>query len=89
MSSEVSFKELAGASGITGAVVAVAYLLYKLCTKKKFQSKCCGNEMNIQNQDSVHTAPPVIVNVPTPTPVAGTPVQTQPNPKEEPTGLAV
>jgi hypothetical protein len=35
--------------GITGAIFVAGYVLYKLCYKKKFRSKCCGAEMDMQD----------------------------------------
>ena len=38
---------LAG-GGITGVIMGVLYLAYKCCYRKKFHSKCCGAEMDVQ-----------------------------------------
>jgi hypothetical protein len=38
---------LAG-GGITGAIMAALYVAYKCCYRKKFHSKCCGAEMDVQ-----------------------------------------
>jgi hypothetical protein len=35
--------------GITGAIFVAGYVLYKICYKKKFRSKCCGAEMDMQD----------------------------------------
>lgn len=67
MSENISIGQLLGASGGTGAVIVGMYLIYKICLRKKVQSKCCGGEFNIQNQES---NPQAVVQVaPTPAPV--------------------
>ena len=38
---------LAG-GGITGAIIASLYIGYKCCYRKKFHSKCCGAEMDVE-----------------------------------------
>ena len=43
-------KYLAG-GGVSGVIVAVLYLAYKCCNKRQFQSKCCGGEMNVGNNE--------------------------------------
>lgn len=42
----------AAAGGVSGAIIAVGYVLYKVCYKKKFHSKCCGAEMDMQGEPS-------------------------------------
>jgi hypothetical protein len=37
---------------VSGAVLAVGYILYKLCYKRKFHSKCCGAEMDVAGEPS-------------------------------------
>lgn len=37
--------------GVSGAIVASLYLLYKCCNRKKFTSKCCGGEMTVGNNE--------------------------------------
>lgn len=37
----------AATGGVSGAVLAAGYILYKLCYRKKFHSKCCGAEMDM------------------------------------------
>lgn len=71
MGDNISLGQLLGASTGTGAAVGICYLVYKLCIRKKFQSKCCGSEINIANQDS---NPQAVVGVASPTPPAATPV---------------
>jgi hypothetical protein len=44
-------KYIAG-GGVSGAVVAGMYLLYKCCYRKKFTSKCCGGEMIVGESES-------------------------------------
>lgn len=43
---------LAG-GGITGVIVASLYVVYKCCYRKKFSSKCCGAEMNVENDVAI------------------------------------
>ncbi len=38
------------AGGIGGVTIALAFLLYKCCEKKKLLSKCCGAEIDITNE---------------------------------------
>ena len=42
--------------GVSGAVVCVFYFIYKCCYRKKLHSKCCGNELDIK-QDNGGTSP--------------------------------
>lgn len=35
--------------GITGAICIAGYMIYKICYRKKFRSKCCGAEMDLQD----------------------------------------
>jgi len=39
------------AGGLTGAVVACFYVLYKCLRNKKLRSKCCGAEFTVSNDD--------------------------------------
>jgi len=54
---------LAG-GGITGAIMAALYVAYKCCYRKKFHSKCCGAEMDVQ----ADAAAPVDIESPAPPP---------------------
>lgn len=42
----------AATGGVSGAVLAVGYILYKVCYKRKFHSKCCGAEMDVATEPS-------------------------------------
>ena len=37
----------AAAGGVSGAIIAVGYAIYKICYRKKFHSKCCGAELDM------------------------------------------
>jgi hypothetical protein len=56
-------KFLAG-GGISGAVVAGLFILYKCCERRRFNSKCCGGEMTVGNNE--------------PTPVVAVQIQASP-----------
>lgn len=91
MSDGISLGQLLGVTSGTGAAIVGVYLAYKICIRKKFSSKCCGGEFNIQNQDS---NPQAVVQV-APTPVSATPVvpstpvKTPATPSVEPTGISL
>lgn len=42
----------AAAGGVSGAIIAVGYAIYKICYRKKFHSKCCGAEMDVGSEPS-------------------------------------
>lgn len=42
----------AAAGGVSGAIIAVGYAVYKICYRKKFHSKCCGAEMDVAGEPS-------------------------------------
>ena len=42
----------AATGGVSGAVAIAGYILYKLCYKRKFHSKCCGAEMDVAGEPS-------------------------------------
>jgi hypothetical protein len=37
----------AATGGVSTALIASLYLLYKVCYRRKFHSKCCGAEMDV------------------------------------------
>ena len=41
----------AASGGIPGAISASLYIAYKCCYRKKFKSKCCGAEMDIETDN--------------------------------------
>jgi hypothetical protein len=43
----------AASGGITGAIIASLYIAYKCCYRKKFHSKCCGAEMDVETDNKV------------------------------------
>jgi len=55
------------ASGsVSGAIVAVIFVMYKLCKGRKLHSKCCGSELDISSDTIVPTI--VIAHEPSPKP---------------------
>ena len=42
----------AAAGGVSGAIIAIGYAIYKVCYRKKFHSKCCGAEMDVGSEPS-------------------------------------
>ena len=45
---EIPIGNFVATGGVTGAVVVVAYMVYKLCQNKKFKSSCCGATMEVK-----------------------------------------
>lgn len=39
--------------GVSGAIIAVLYVGYKCCYRKKFKSSCCGASMDISADPNV------------------------------------
>jgi hypothetical protein len=70
---EVPISNYIATGGVSGAVVIVAYLVYKLCKDKKFKSSCCGATMEVKEDQ------------PTPNVVIRSPPDSEPiqKPKEE------
>lgn len=68
----------AATGGVSGAVLAVGYILYKMCYKRKFHSKCCGAEMDVATEPS--PTRDTQIEIP---PVAAAPIK--PTPKSSPT----
>ena len=52
--------------GVTGAVVVVSYMIYKLFQNKKFKSSCCGATVEVKEDN---------------TPVANITIRQPPEPK--------
>lgn len=71
---------LLASGGITGAIVACAYIGYKILYKRKIQSKCCCGELNMTTEPE---APPTVITV------ASTPQQPAAQPKTEPEPISV
>ena len=42
----------AAAGGVSGAIIAIGFALYKVCYRRKFHSKCCGAEMDVATEPS-------------------------------------
>ena len=42
----------AAAGGVSGAIIAIGFALYKVCYRRKFHSKCCGAEMDVASEPS-------------------------------------
>jgi hypothetical protein len=70
---EVPIGNYAATGGVTGAVVIVAYFVYKICVTKKFKSSCCGATVEVRDDSSTPNI--VIRSPPEPEP--------EPKPKEE------
>lgn len=66
---ESSIGNYVATGGVSGAVVIVAYFLYKLCENKKFKSQCCGATVEVKEEG--HT-PNIVIRTPP-----------EPKPKEE------
>jgi hypothetical protein len=45
---EIPIGNFVATGGVTGAVVVVAYMVYKLCQNKKFKSSCCGATVEVK-----------------------------------------
>jgi hypothetical protein len=45
---EIPISNFVATGGVTGAVVVVSYMIYKLCQNKKFKSSCCGASMEVR-----------------------------------------
>lgn len=44
--------KFAASGGISTAMIAGLYLMYKCCYRKKIRSKCCGGEMSVSDEPS-------------------------------------
>jgi len=42
----------AAAGGVSGAIIAIGYAVYKICYRRKCHSKCCGAEMDVGSEPS-------------------------------------
>ncbi len=51
--------------GVSSAIIATLYVLYKCCYRRKFHSKCCGASMDVDAGEPTPTgqSAPTIVNV--------------------------
>lgn len=52
---DIPISNFVASGGITGAVVVVAYMIYKLCKHKKFKSSCCGAIVEVKDDDGVNS----------------------------------
>lgn len=51
--------------GISSAMIAGLYILYKCCYRRKIRSKCCGGEMSVSDEPSPNSArPPSFASTP-------------------------
>jgi hypothetical protein len=37
--------------GVSGAIIAAAFLLYKLCAHRRFRSSCCGASVDMRDDN--------------------------------------
>jgi hypothetical protein len=58
---EVPIGNYVATGGVTGAVVIVAYFVYKICANKKFKSSCCGAIVEVKDDSST---PNIIIRSP-------------------------
>jgi hypothetical protein len=49
--------------GVTGAVVVVCYMIYRLCENKKFKSSCCGATVEVKEDTAT---PQLVIRKPEP-----------------------
>jgi hypothetical protein len=54
---------LAG-GGVSGGIVAALFIAYKCCYRRKFHSKCCGAEMDVDGGAPSPTEQPVQLEMP-------------------------
>ena len=69
----MDFTQAIAMGGTTGGVAVVCFMVYKLCQKSKFHSKCCGGELDISPQQEQTN---ITVNTPTPSPALTGKVET-------------
>lgn len=69
----------AAAGGVSGAIIAVGYAIYKICYKRKFHSKCCGAEVDMQGEPSPRKE--VQIEIP---PAADASASRRPTPRSSP-----
>jgi hypothetical protein len=63
---DIPITNFVASGGITGAVVVVAYMVYKLCQNKRFKSSCCGATVEVKedtHQESPMT-PKIVIREP-------------------------
>ena len=50
--------------GVSSAIIATLYVLYKCCYRRKFHSKCCGASMDMDaDQSSPTNEKPTVIEV--------------------------
>ena len=52
--------KFAASGGISTAMIAGLYILYKCCYRRKIRSKCCGGEMSVSDEPSPSETKPHI-----------------------------
>jgi|688.fasta_scaffold27486_9 hypothetical protein len=64
--SDIPIANFVASGGITGAVVVVSYMVYKLCKDKRFKSSCCGATMEVKEDTHEHSpvTPKLVVREP-------------------------
>jgi len=71
--------------GVSGGIVAVLYVLYKCCYRRKFHSKCCGATMDVDGGAPSPTEQPVQLEMPRmATPKPSPQIKPQPAPESPP-----
>lgn len=62
---ESNFGSIVAGGGVSSAIIATLYMLYKCCYRRKFHSKCCGASMDVDAGEPSPTGqvPPTIINV--------------------------
>ena len=69
----------AAAGGVSGAIIAIGYAIYKVCYRRKFHSKCCGAEMDVGSEPS--PTKELQIEIP---PAADAPASRRPTPHPSP-----
>jgi hypothetical protein len=63
---DIPITSFIASGGVTGAVVVVAYMIYKLCKGKRFKSSCCGGSIEVQDDTHTHSpmTPKIVIREP-------------------------
>lgn len=52
---DIPVSNFVASGGVTGAVVVVAYMIYKLCKDKRFKSSCCGATIEVKDDTGLNS----------------------------------